>query len=98
MTATRPTPSPTSRAPSCLRSNTPPLQGRGQGWGRSSALGVPPLLRLPQHVISRLHRLEPSGRLAIAGGGVGMIGFGEPAIGRLDLVEAGVDLDLQGLE
>src|SRR3954469_14202669 len=57
-----------------------------------------PLLGLPQHFVRRLDGVEAGGGFGVAGGGVGMVGLGEAAIGRLDLLEAGIALQLQNVE
>src|SRR4051812_14144357 len=53
------------------------------------------LLCLLEHVIGRLHRLESSSGFRVAWRCVGMVRLGEAPIGRLDLLEAGVGLDLE---
>ena len=57
-----------------------------------------PLLGAPQHVIGRLDRLEALRRLLVAGLHVGMVGLGQPALGGLDRLEIGIDLQLEHVE
>src|SRR5438067_7210230 len=57
-----------------------------------------PLLGLFEHFIGGLDLLEPLRRVLVAGGGVGVVGLGEAAPGGLDVVEAGVGLDLEHVQ
>src|SRR3954447_13323474 len=58
----------------------------------------PSLLGAAKHVVARLDHLEAACGLLVAGRGVGMVGLGEPAIGRLDLLETGVRLQLEQVQ